>query len=230
MKVDPAPHLIERRSSDYVRRGTTTQFVALEIATGHIAGALNPRRRRQDFFAFLGQVARAHPEVELHLVMDNDATRTTPRGPRLAERQPRVRVHFTPTHASWMNLVEVWLSIIERQAIHRGTYRSAEDLNAKVPLVRSCAESGTDVAVDDVVLPADAEEVWHSLLNGLAMQLVVVLPSLGKALARGGRRDKHVQVHRVRTQHDGCPDGPVFDTSTPPGRRSRTASTPSSSD
>ena len=45
---------------------------------------------------------------------------------------PRVIVHFTPTHASWMNLVEVWFSIIERQAIHRGTYRSVKDLNAKI--------------------------------------------------------------------------------------------------
>ena len=52
------------------------------------------------------QIARAYPQIELHLAAN-----------------PRVVVHFTPTHASWMNLVEVWFSIIERQAIHRGTFR-----------------------------------------------------------------------------------------------------------
>ena len=126
------PHLIERRSSDYVRHGTTTLFAALEIGTGHITGALKPRHRRQEFLAFLRQVARAYPEVDLHLVMDNYAAHKTPEVRAWLSANPRVRVHFTPTHASWMNLVEVWFSIIERQAIHRGTYTSVKDLNAKI--------------------------------------------------------------------------------------------------
>jgi len=126
------PHLIERRSSDYVRHGTTTLFAALEIATGHVTGALKPRHRRQEFLAFLRQVTRAYPERELHLVMDNYAAHKTPEVRAWLQANPRVTVHFTPTHASWMNLVEVWFSIIERQAIHRGTYRSVKDLNAKI--------------------------------------------------------------------------------------------------
>src|SRR5665647_2148113 len=109
------PHLIERRSSDYVRHGTTTLFAALEIATGKVTAACKPRHRRQEFGAFLRQVARAYPEVRAWLTAN-----------------PRVLVHFTPTHASWMNLVEVWFSIIERQGVHRGTYRSVKDLNAKI--------------------------------------------------------------------------------------------------
>jgi transposase len=126
------PHLIERRSSDYVRHGTTTLFAALDIATGHVTGALKPRHRRQEFLAFLRQVARAYPGVELHLVMDNYAAHKTPEVRAWLSANPRVAVHFTPTHASWMNLVEVWFSIIERQAIHRGTYHSVKDLNAKI--------------------------------------------------------------------------------------------------
>jgi len=126
------PHLIERRSADYVRHGTTTLFAALEIATGHVTGALKPRHRRQEFLAFLRQVARAYPDRELHLVMDNYAAHKTAEVKNWLTANPRVTVHFTPTHASWMNLVEVWFSVIERQAIHRGTYTSVKDLNAKI--------------------------------------------------------------------------------------------------
>ena len=126
------PHLIERRSPDYVRHGTTTLFAALEIATGQVTAALKPRHRRQEFLAFLKQVARAYPEGQLHLVMDNYAAHKTPEVTAWLQANPRVVVHFTPTHASWMNLVEAWFSIIERQAIHRGTYRSVKELNAKI--------------------------------------------------------------------------------------------------
>ncbi|HWB36735.1 MAG TPA: IS630 family transposase [Rugosimonospora sp.] len=126
------PHLIERRSADYVRHGTTTLFAALEIATGKVTAAVKPRHRRQEFLAFLRQVARAYPDGELHLVMDNYAAHKTPEVRTWLADNPRVVVHFTPTHASWMNLVEVWFSIIERQAIHRGTFASVKDLNAKI--------------------------------------------------------------------------------------------------
>jgi chloramphenicol 3-O-phosphotransferase len=69
--------------------------------------------------------------------------------------------------------------------------------------VRSFAESGIDVAVDDVMLPADAENVWQPMLNGLSTHLVVVLPSLEEALARGRSRDTHVPEHLVTSQHHG---------------------------
>ena len=67
------PGLIERRSHDYVRHGTSTLFAALETATGQVTAALKPRHRRQEFLAFLKQVARAYPTQDLHLVMDNYA-------------------------------------------------------------------------------------------------------------------------------------------------------------
>ena len=126
------PGLAERRSHDYVRHGTTTLFAALEIATGQVTAACKPRHRHQEFLAFLKQVGRAHPGRELHLVMDNYAAHKHPKIKAWLADNPRVSVHFTPTHASWMNLVEVWFSIIERQAIHRGTFGSVKDLNAKI--------------------------------------------------------------------------------------------------
>jgi transposase len=126
------PGLAERRSHDYVRHGTTTLFAALEIATGQVTAACKPRHRNTEFLAFLKQVARAYPEAELHLVMDNYAAHKHPAVKTWLAANPRVVVHFTPTHASWMNLVEVWFSIIERQAIHRGTFTSVKELNTKI--------------------------------------------------------------------------------------------------
>ena len=130
------PGLAERRSHDYVRHGTSTLFAALEIATGNVVGACKPRHRHQEFLAFLKQVARAYPDDgtgrQLHLVMDNYAAHKHPAVKAWLAANPRVACHFTPTHASWMNLVEVWFSLIERQAIHRGTFGSVRDLNAKI--------------------------------------------------------------------------------------------------
>src|SRR5215212_97317 len=126
------PGLIERRSHDYYRHGTSTLFAALEIATGQVTAALKPRHRHQEFVAFLKQVTRGYPEGELHLVMDNYAAHKHPVVRAWLTANPRIICHFTPTHASWMNLVEVWFSLIERQAIHRGTFGSVKDLNAKI--------------------------------------------------------------------------------------------------
>ena len=122
----------EKRSHDYVRHGTSTLFAALDIATGKVTGACKPRHRNTEFLAFLKQLARAYPDTELHLVMDNYATHKHANVKAWLAKNPRIHLHFTPTHASWMNLVEVWFSMIERQAIHRGSFRSVPELNAKI--------------------------------------------------------------------------------------------------
>jgi transposase len=127
-----APHLIERRSHDYRRHGTTTLFAALEIATGKVTARCQDRHRHQEFLVFLRQVTRAYPNVELHLVLDNYAAHKHPAVKDWLEANPRVHVHFTPTHASWMNMVEIWFSLAERQAIHRGSYRSVRDLTKAI--------------------------------------------------------------------------------------------------
>jgi transposase len=126
------PGLAERRTHDYVRHGTTTLFAALDIATGRVTATCQPRHRHQEFLRFLKQVARAYPDTDLHLVMDNYAAHKRVEIRDWLAANPRVRVHFTPTSASWLNLVEVWFGIIERQAIHRGTFRSVKDLTAKI--------------------------------------------------------------------------------------------------
>ena len=126
------PGQIERRTHDYKRHGTATLFAALEIATGQVTAAVKPRHRHQEFLAFLRQIDRAYPDQELHLVMDNYATHKTPEVKDWLARHKNFHVHFTPTSASWLNLVEVWFGIIDRQAIRRGIFTSVKDLNAKI--------------------------------------------------------------------------------------------------
>jgi len=126
------PGLSERRTHDYKRHGTTTLFAALEIATGKVTGRCQARHRHQEFLRFLKDVVRAYPERDLHLVMDNYAAHKRVEIRDWLAANPRVQVHFTPTSASWMNMVEIWFGIIERQAIHRGSFGSIKDLNAKI--------------------------------------------------------------------------------------------------
>lgn len=123
---------VEKRTHDYKRHGTTTLFAALEIATGHVTAAVKPKHRRQEFLSFLRQLDRAYPDQDLHLVMDNYATHKTPDVKDWLAKHPRFHVHFTPTSGSWLNLVEVWFGIIDRQAIRRGVFTSVKDLNAKI--------------------------------------------------------------------------------------------------
>jgi len=126
------PGRAEKRTHDYVRHGTTTLFAALEIATGKVTGLCRPRHRHQEFLVFLRHLARAYPDQDLHLIMDNYATHKQPKVKAWLAANPRIHVHFTPTSGSWLNLVEVWFSIIERQAIHRGTFPSVRDLMTKI--------------------------------------------------------------------------------------------------
>ncbi len=161
------PHLIERRSHDYVRHRTTTLFAALDVATGLVTAALKPRHRHQEFLAFLKQVARAYPDADLHLVMDNYAAHKHPKIKEWLAANPRVHVHFTPTHASWMNMVECWFSMAERQAIHRGTYTSVKDLNAKL---RAYIDGWNDRAhpftwtktADEILKKANRKKISHA--------------------------------------------------------------------
>ena len=126
------PGLPEKATHDYVRHSTTTLFAALEVATGKLTDACHPRHTHAEFLAFLKQVAKAYPRVPLHVVADNYATHKHPAVQAWLAKHPRVRMHFTPTSGSWLNLVEVFFGIITRQAIRRGTFTSVKDLIAAI--------------------------------------------------------------------------------------------------
>jgi len=122
----------ERHTHDYKRNGTTSLYAALEVASGQVLGACYPRHRHQEFLAFLRGVVRGFPQGDLHVVLDNSSTHSTPEVRRWLARHRRVHFHFTPTGASWMNLVESWFSILTRQQVRRGSYATVADLIAAI--------------------------------------------------------------------------------------------------
>jgi transposase len=103
-------------SHEYKRHGTTTLFAALEVATGLVHTGHYRRRRRREFLDFMNRLTAQHPGEELHVVLDNLKTHK-PRHDRWLSRHPNVHFHYTPTHASWLNQVECWFSILWRQAL-----------------------------------------------------------------------------------------------------------------
>ena len=122
----------QRMTHDYKRNGTTSLYAALEIATGEVTGACYPQHRHQEFLAFINQLVRAYPRRPLHVVLDNSSTHSTPEVERWLERHKRVHFHFTPTSASWMNMVEIWFSILTNQQVRRGVYHDVPELIAAI--------------------------------------------------------------------------------------------------
>jgi transposase len=128
-----APGLPERRTHDYERHGTTTLFAALDLATGQVIGELHRRHRSKEFLAFLRTVeANVPAELEVHLILDNYGTHKTPSVKAWLVRHSRFHVHFTPTSASWLNLVERWFALISERHIKRGTHRSTLELERAI--------------------------------------------------------------------------------------------------
>ena len=126
------PGKAARMTHDYKRNGTTSLYAALEIQTGEVTGACYPRHRHQEFLAFLNRLVRAYPRVPLHVVLDNSSTHGTPEVQRWLARHRRVHLHFTPTGASWMNMVEIFFSILTSQQVRRGVYHDVSELIAAI--------------------------------------------------------------------------------------------------
>jgi transposase len=100
----------------YKRHGTSTLFAALEVATGQVHVGHYTRRRRREFLNFMNDVVAQHPDREIHVILDNLNTHK-PKQDGWLEKHPRVHFHFIPTYSSWLNMVEVWFSILSRQAL-----------------------------------------------------------------------------------------------------------------
>ena len=123
----------EAATSDYVRHGTTSLFAALDTATGEVLGRCHRRHRQQEFIKFLNYIDRRVPEgFEVHLVVDNYATHQTPAVKRWFARRPHYHVHFTPTGASWLNLIESWFARITDECIRRGSFPSVRHLERAI--------------------------------------------------------------------------------------------------
>ena len=118
---------------DYVRHGTTSLFAALDVKTGEVIGRCQKRHRAREFKRFLATIDQSVPEdLDVHLVLDNSSTHKTPAIRRWLARRPRYHLHFTPTSASWINLVERWFAAITAKQIRRGVFRSVREIEAAI--------------------------------------------------------------------------------------------------
>jgi len=122
------PGLPARQTHDYRRAGITSLYAALEVASGTVTGELTDRHTGDDFLRFCRLVARRYPRRELHVVLDNSSTHSVPAVQAWLTAHPRVHFHFTPTGASWLNMVEAWFGILTRQSIRRGSFLTVRAL------------------------------------------------------------------------------------------------------
>jgi transposase len=126
------PGLPARMTHDYTRHGTTSLFAALEVAIGKVHGRCFKRHTHLEFIAFLESLARRYPRRDLHLICDNYGTHKHPAVRQWLAAHPRFHLHFTPTSASWLNLVERWFALITGQAIRRGSFDSVARLERAI--------------------------------------------------------------------------------------------------
>ena len=127
------PGQAERRTHDYVRHGTTSLFAALDARTGQVIGQCHRRRRALEFRKFLDAIESEAPaELDVHLIADNYATHKTALIRNWFAKRPRFHIHFTPTSASWLNLVERWFGLLTERQLRRGVHQSSAELEAAI--------------------------------------------------------------------------------------------------
>jgi len=112
---------------EYKRHGTTTLFGALNVATAQVRAGHYNRRRRREFLDFMNEVISDYPDQEIHVILDNLNTHK-PKHDRWLSRHKNVHFHYTPTHASWLNQIECWFSILSQQALKRASFASVKQV------------------------------------------------------------------------------------------------------
>jgi transposase len=114
---------------DYKRHGTTTLFAALNVLTGMVIAECMPRHKHTHWLKFLKRLDKSTPAgLAIHVICDNYATHKHARVEAWIKRNPRFKIHFTPTSASWLNMVERFFRDITENAIRRGVFRSVDEL------------------------------------------------------------------------------------------------------
>jgi transposase len=116
------PGLPARQTHDYQRNGLTSLYAALDVASGRVVGKCSERHTGADFLRFLNVLTRSYYKRDLHVILDNSSTHKTPEIRAWQEAHPRVHFHFTPTGASWLNMVEAWFGILTRKSVRRGSF------------------------------------------------------------------------------------------------------------
>jgi putative transposase len=124
---------VESVTLDYIRYGTNSLFAALVAAIGEVITQCTPRHWPQEFLGLLRQIEKTVPEgLDVHLIVDNYYTHKHAKVRAWLAQRPRFHVYYTPTYASWHNLVERWFGIITQRVIRRGSFSSVKELIARV--------------------------------------------------------------------------------------------------
>ena len=123
--------IVRGLQSTYRRNGTLNLFAALNVATGNVISKTTSSKKRPDFQEFMDDVVRDIPITqEIHVVLDNYCTHK--KNEEWLKAHPNVTFHFTPTSASWLNMVEIWLGILTRKALRGGSFNSKQELNQAI--------------------------------------------------------------------------------------------------
>jgi len=123
----------ERQTHNYIRHGTLDLFAALNVATGEVIANTKQRHRAKEFVAFLRAVDKTvAPELEVHVILDNLSAHKAPAVKRWLVRHPRFHFHFTPTYASWLNLVERFFALLTQEALTRSSHTSIHQLRKAI--------------------------------------------------------------------------------------------------
>ena len=118
---------------DYKRNGTTTLFAALNTLTGEVLGSCAQRHRHQEWLAFLRKINKSTPkDKDIHIICDNYATHKHPKVKSWLRYHKRFHVHFTPTSASWLNMVERFFRDLTERQLRRGVFRSVKELQESI--------------------------------------------------------------------------------------------------
>lgn len=128
------PGAPQRREFEYIRRGTQDLFAALNPHTGEVWAECRDRHRGEDVADFLAWLIKQQPKhVRIHVVLDNLSAHGTEAVMKvIAKHRGRVVLHNTPTHASWLNMVELFFAEISRKVLRRGSFESIPDLQEKL--------------------------------------------------------------------------------------------------
>ncbi len=115
-------------SNEYVRHGTRTLLAAVDVSTGKATTWVNKTRKTDDFIEFMNRVVKAYPGERLCVVMDNLNTHKGAAAQEWLQEHPQVSFHYTPTHASWVNLAECFFSILSKQGLRHAVHKSVREL------------------------------------------------------------------------------------------------------
>jgi transposase len=126
------PGTAARREFEYIRHGTKSLLAALAVHEGTVTGSCYDRHSNTEFLDFLQILDRTYPFGEMHIIVDNLSVHKHENVRKWLDSHPRIKFHFTPTHASWLNQIEIWFSILGRKLLKRGIFSSPDELVAQI--------------------------------------------------------------------------------------------------